>query len=194
MIMGSLPEIRKYVSSVVVDSIIYVIGGVNDDFDRLDTMVTIDTVNGEVMEYPRVLSEALYYMALLNVDGMVYGFGGTDGDYDDHDRWGTMEIPTASPTTAPTEVPTIESTESPTVNPTMNPAVIPTVEPTVNPRVNLTVNATMNRTMFPTADPIESMIVTVHPEWTDDASCKWMEFGSVTMRLMVMITVMFCAQ
>jgi len=76
----------------------------------------------------------------------------------------------------------------------MNPAVIPTVEQTVNPRVNLTAIPTMNPTMFPTADPIESTIDTVHPERTDNASCKWMVTGSVTMRLMVMITVMFCAQ
>eukprot|EP01083_Nonionella_stella_P073889 200069_1 len=127
---------RKASRAVVYGTDIYVIGGKDNNGNRVDDINVIDAISGTVSIHGDTLSYATSYASSIIVDNVLYVFAGV-GTYDDVNTYQYSTLPALLPTKNPTAAPTLSPLPSPTSppsdTPTLRPFDAPTFVPTSQP-------------------------------------------------------------
>ena len=174
----NLPAVLYDFGIVVIENLIYTIGGIGPDESVVKSVNIIDTATGRVTSDE--LSFEVQCMPAVAVDGIIYGFGGCarqigdDADCELQAKWVTHEMlsahdvycdvlllfvfqncltdqrgdRTSVPTSSPSNAPSESPTSSPSVTPSNSPSVEPTLSPTTIPTNMPTQSTTVPASLF----------------------------------------------
>eukprot|EP01083_Nonionella_stella_P112298 330181_1 len=127
---------RKATRAVLYGTDIYVIGGKDNEGNRLADINVIDTITGTVSSGD-TLDYATSYASSIIVDNTLYVFAGysnSDGDLDTY-QYSILptKTPSDTPTLAPSGIPTSPPSNKPSRAPTLLPSIMPTLAPSQIP-------------------------------------------------------------
>eukprot|EP01084_Bolivina_argentea_P028578 53096_1 len=121
--------------SIVIDSSIYIIGGVSAiSYDYLTNVDVLDTKTNEIWSYSNMIY-GMFSFSAIEVNFIIYVFAGepsTNQYYQETNLFPSLS-PTATPTIPPSNAPSISPTNSPTIPPTISPSHSPTITPSSSP-------------------------------------------------------------